>query len=71
MSSIFFEIKIHGKKSLNTSLDAEFNAIQEQITHIETIDLENTENFEKKDNIFKIGTKFTIFFEFISASRID
>ena len=40
----FFGIEIHWKNRLNTSFDAEFNALKEYLIQTEKIDLENREN---------------------------
>ena len=45
-----FDIKIHSKKTLNTSLDAKFNALQEYITCIERIDFGNPRKSEKRSS---------------------
>ena len=62
---VFCDIKIDCKKKLNTSLDAEFNALAEYITCIEKIDFENPEKSEK-NQVFNIITQFPMFLELFS-----
>ena len=53
-SRSFFKVKIHWKKRLNRSFDAEFNALPDSLILIEKIDLENEEEKEKKDGMLHI-----------------
>ena len=62
-------MKIHWKNRLNTSFDAEFNALPDYIILIEKIDLENGEKIEEKDGMSHILRQFLIFDEFFSRLK--